>query len=61
MDALLAESLRVARATGTLKTSDLARVTVDTTVQPKDVTHPTDAKPMLRRSTSSARKPNPMG
>ena len=41
LDALLAESLRVAHATGALKTSDLARVTVDTTVQPKDVTHPT--------------------
>jgi len=48
LDALLAESLRVAHATGALKTSDLARVTVDTTVQPKDVTHPTDAKLMLR-------------
>jgi transposase, IS5 family len=48
LDALLAESLRVAHATGALKTSDLARVTIDTTVQPKDVTHPTDAKLMLR-------------
>ena len=27
---------------------DLARVTVDTTVQPKNVTHPTDAKLMLK-------------
>lgn len=41
---LLAESLRVAHATGALKTKDLARVTVDTTVQPKDITFPTDAK-----------------
>jgi len=48
LDVLLAESLRVAHATGALKTSDLARVTIDTTVQPKDVTHPTDAKLMLR-------------
>ena len=48
LDALLAESLRVAHATGALKTSDLARVTIDTTVQPKDVTHPTGAKLMLR-------------
>jgi IS5 family transposase len=47
LDVLLAESLRVAHATGALKTNDLARVTVDTTVQPKNVTHPTDAKLML--------------
>ena len=45
---LLAESLRVAHATGAIKTSDLARITVDTKVQPKAVTHPTDAKLMLR-------------
>ena len=44
LDKLLAESLRVAHATGALKTKDMARVTVDTTVQPKDITFPTDAK-----------------
>jgi len=38
---------RLAHATGALKTNDLARITVDTTVQPKNVTHPTDAKLML--------------
>jgi transposase, IS5 family len=48
LDALLAESLRVAHDAGALKRGDLARVTVDTTVQPKNVTHPTDAKLMLR-------------
>ena len=47
LDVLLAESLRVAHASGALKTNDLARITVDTTVQPKNVTHPTDAKLML--------------
>ena len=41
---LLAESLRVAHATGALRTRDIKRVTVDTTVQPKAVTFPTDAK-----------------
>ncbi len=41
---LLAESLRIAHDTGALKKSDLARVTIDTTVQPKDVAFPTDAK-----------------
>ncbi len=44
LDILLQESLRIAQATGALKTRDLARVTVDTTVQPKNVTFPTDAK-----------------
>jgi len=47
LDLLLAESLRVAHASGALKTDDLARITIDTTVQPKNVTHPTDAKLML--------------
>ena len=44
LDILLAESLRLAHDTGALKKSDLARVTVDTTVQPKNVAFPTDAK-----------------
>ena len=43
-DILLQESLRIAHDTGALKKSDLARVTVDTTVQPKNVAFPTDAK-----------------
>ncbi len=47
LDILLQESLRVAHLTGALKKSDLARVTVDTTVQPKNVTFPTDAKLLL--------------
>ncbi len=44
LDILLAETLRLAHDTGALKKSDLARVTVDTTVQPKNITFPTDAK-----------------
>jgi len=47
LDLLLAETLRVAHDTGALSKRDLARVTVDTTVQPKNVTFPTDAKLML--------------
>jgi IS5 family transposase len=47
LERLLAESLRIAHEVGALKKDDLARVTVDTTVQPKNVTHPTDAKLML--------------
>ena len=44
LDLLLAESLRVAHASGALRTRDLKRVTVDTTVQPKAISFPTDAK-----------------
>src|SRR5262249_7849351 len=44
LELLLAESLRVAHESGALRTKNLARVTVDTTVQPKDITFPTDAK-----------------
>ena len=44
LEILLAESLRVAHESGALRTKDLARVTVDTTVQPKDITFPTNAK-----------------
>lgn len=44
LDLLLAESLRVAHASGALRTKDLKRITVDTTVQPKNIAFPTDAK-----------------
>ena len=44
LELLLAESLRVAHETGALRTRNLKRVTVDTTVQPKAITFPTDAK-----------------
>ena len=46
--ALLQESLSVAHKTGALETKDLERVVVDTTVQPKAVAHPTDARLMHR-------------
>jgi transposase, IS5 family len=44
LQALLQESLAVATRTGAMKPSDLARIIVDTTVQPKNITFPTDAK-----------------
>ena len=44
LELLLAESLRVAHESGALRIRDMARVTVDTTVQPKNVAFPTDAK-----------------
>ena len=48
---LLQESLRLAEAVGALRTRDLARVTVDTRVQPKNVTFPTDARLLLTAIT----------
>ena len=42
--ALLQESLSTAARTGALKPSELARVVIDTTVQPKAVMFPTDAR-----------------
>jgi IS5 family transposase len=42
--ALLQESLSVAHRAGAIETKDLERVVVDTTVQEKAVTHPTDAR-----------------
>ena len=44
LEILLQDSLRIAEDTGALSKRDLARVTVDTTVQPKNVAFPTDAK-----------------
>jgi len=46
--ALIQESLSVAHKTGALATKDLERVVVDTTVQPKAIAHPTDARLMHR-------------
>jgi IS5 family transposase len=42
--ALIQESLSVAHKTGALAARDLERVVVDTTVQPKAIAHPTDAR-----------------
>jgi IS5 family transposase len=44
LQALLQESLAVAHKMGALATRDLERVAVDTTVQPKNVAFPTDAR-----------------
>ena len=48
LQALLQESLAVATKTGAMKPSELSRVIVDTTVQPKNITFPTDAKLLNR-------------
>jgi IS5 family transposase len=49
--ALLQESLSVTHNTGAIETKDLERVAVDTTVQPKAIAHPTDARLMHRALT----------
>ena len=46
--ALIQETLSVATRSGAIKPSELSRVIVDTTVQPKNVTFPTDAKLLNR-------------
>jgi IS5 family transposase len=46
--ALIQESLNVATKTGAAKPSDFSKVIVDTTVQPKAIAHPTDARLMHR-------------
>ena len=48
LQALIQESLSVATRTKAIKPSELSRVIVDTTVQPKNVTFPTDAKLLNR-------------
>jgi IS5 family transposase len=50
LSALLQESLSVAHNTKALATKDLERVAVDTTVQPKAVAFPTDAR-LLHKAT----------
>ena len=44
LELLLAETLAAATRTGAAKPKHFERVTIDTTVQPKAVTHPTDSK-----------------
>src|ERR1700709_449707 len=48
LQALLQESLSVATRTAAIKPSELSRVIVDTTVQPKNVMFPTDARLLNR-------------
>ena len=56
---LVQDSLRIAHDEGALRTQDLKVITVDTTVQPKAITYPTDAKlayKMIVRLAALARK-----
>jgi IS5 family transposase len=48
LEKLLAATIRARLDTGTVQPSSLERISVDTTVQPKAITHPTDAKLYLK-------------
>jgi IS5 family transposase len=61
LQALLQESLAVATKTGAMKPGDLARVIVDTTVQPKNITFPTDAKLLNRAREKLVRLAKTLG
>ena len=57
LTALIQETLSVATRTEAMKPKDLARVVVDTTVQPKAVMFPTDAKLLNRARERLVRQP----
>jgi IS5 family transposase len=59
--ALLQESLAVATRTDALRPQDLARVVIDTTVQPKAVMFPTDARLIDRARTRLVRLAKKLG
>jgi transposase, IS5 family len=61
LQALLQESLAVATRTGAMRPNDLGRVIVDTTVQPKNITFPTDAKLMNRAREKLVRLAKTLG
>jgi IS5 family transposase len=48
LEALLAETISIAMASGAVSERQLERVTIDTTVQTKAIAHPTDSHLMLR-------------
>ena len=48
LEEVLKATVEVALETGTVKPSSLERVTVDTTVQPKAIAHPTDSRLYLK-------------
>src|SRR5918996_2965644 len=48
LETLLAETIQAGLDSGAVRTSSLERISVDTTVQPKAITYPTDAKLYLK-------------
>ena len=58
LNALLQESLATATRTGAAKPADFTQAIVDTTVQPKALTYPTDAKLMHRARERLVRLPD---
>ncbi len=56
MEGLLVETVRAGLESGAVKPSSLERVNVDTTVQPKAIAHPTDARLYLRALNTLVRQ-----
>jgi IS5 family transposase len=52
---VVSESLEAAQRSGAVEEKHLRRVTIDTTVQPEAVTHPTDSKLLHRGIETLAR------
>ena len=56
MELVLAATVEVAVETGTVKESSFERITVDTTVQPKAIAHPTDSRLYLKALQTMVRQ-----
>ena len=61
LETLLAATIQVGLASGAVRSSSLERISVDTTVQPKAITHPTDAKLYLKAVQALVRQANRHG
>src|SRR3954451_3529944 len=61
LETLLAATIQAGLESGTVRPSSLERISVDTTVQPKAITHPTDAKLYLKALQALVRQAKKCG
>jgi transposase, IS5 family len=61
LETLLAETIQAGLESGVVQPSSLERISVDTTVQPKAITHPTDAKLYLKALVALVRQAKKCG
>src|SRR3954463_7056272 len=61
LEKLLAVTIQVGLESGAVRLSSLERISVDTTVQPKAITHPTDAKLYLKALLALVRQAKKCG
>ncbi|QRM35291.1 IS5 family transposase (plasmid) [Microvirga sp. VF16] len=61
LEKLLAETIQAGLESGAVRPSSLERISVDTTVQPKAITHPTDAKLYLKAVLALVRQAKKCG